>query len=147
MKKIILTEADRKAIITEKEKSIIESFAKTFNKIKRIDENELSEYGDEDYETQSRMQKYGVNPEIEPEDLNGLNKFKVEVIGKELEKDGGYKHRWVYNVEANTPEEAEEKAADEFYEGWSNSDISLFSVKVIDNPTDNDTVQNLGIKL
>jgi hypothetical protein len=43
MKKIILTEADRKAIITEKEKSIIESFAKTFNKIKRIDENELSE--------------------------------------------------------------------------------------------------------
>jgi hypothetical protein len=43
MKKIILTEADRYKIISEKEKAIIESFAKTFNKIKRIDENMLDE--------------------------------------------------------------------------------------------------------
>ena len=42
-KKEFLTEAKRKAIILEKEKAIIESFAKTFNKIKRIDENEISE--------------------------------------------------------------------------------------------------------
>lgn len=69
-KKEFLTEAKRKAIISEKEKAIIESFAKTFNKIKRIDENELNEYGDEDYETQSRMQQHGTNPEIEPDDLN-----------------------------------------------------------------------------
>ena len=41
-KKEFLTEAKRKAIIAEKEKAIIESFAKTFNKIKRIDENEIS---------------------------------------------------------------------------------------------------------
>lgn len=40
-KKEFLTEAKRKAIISEKEKAIIESFAKTFNKIKRIDENEV----------------------------------------------------------------------------------------------------------
>lgn len=42
-KKEFLTEAKRKAIISDKEKAIIESFAKTFNKIKRIDENEISE--------------------------------------------------------------------------------------------------------
>ena len=43
MKRIqFLTESKRKAIISEKEKIIIESFAKVFNKIKRIDENELT---------------------------------------------------------------------------------------------------------
>ena len=51
MKKIILTESDRKKIISEKEKAIVESFAKTFNKIKRLDENEIrsftNEYADE----------------------------------------------------------------------------------------------------
>lgn len=42
-KKEFLTEAKRKAIIADKEKAIIESFAKTFNKIKRIDENVINE--------------------------------------------------------------------------------------------------------
>ena len=42
MRKIILTEADKKKIVSEKEKAIIESFANTFNKIKRIDENEIT---------------------------------------------------------------------------------------------------------
>ena len=42
-KKEFLTEAKRKAIIADKEKAIIESFAKTFNKIKRIDENEIND--------------------------------------------------------------------------------------------------------
>jgi hypothetical protein len=41
-KKEFLTEAKRKAIIADKEKAILESFAKTFNKIKRIDENEIN---------------------------------------------------------------------------------------------------------
>jgi len=40
-KKEFLTEAKRKAIIADKEKAIIESFSKTFNKIKRIDENDV----------------------------------------------------------------------------------------------------------
>ena len=43
MKKIILTEADKKQIIIDREKLIIENFSKTFNKIKRLDENELSQ--------------------------------------------------------------------------------------------------------
>ena len=42
-KKQFLTESDRKQIILNKEKAILESFAKTFNSIKRIDENELDE--------------------------------------------------------------------------------------------------------
>ena len=33
--------------LIDKEKSIIESFAKTFNKIKRIDENEINEFEEE----------------------------------------------------------------------------------------------------
>jgi hypothetical protein len=41
--KQFLTEAKRKSIIADKEKAILESFAKTFNKIKRIDENEINE--------------------------------------------------------------------------------------------------------
>jgi len=37
----ILTEGEKKQIIQDKEKLIINSFAKTFNKIKRINENEI----------------------------------------------------------------------------------------------------------
>jgi hypothetical protein len=43
MKKILLTESEKKAIITEREKAIISNFAKTFNSIKRIDENEVND--------------------------------------------------------------------------------------------------------
>ena len=46
MKKIILSESDKKKIISEKEKAIIENFAKTFNKIKRIDETRLDYFDD-----------------------------------------------------------------------------------------------------
>lgn len=41
MKKLILNESDKKVIISAREKAIMESFAKTFNSIKRIDENEV----------------------------------------------------------------------------------------------------------
>lgn len=43
MKKILLNESERKAAILDREKAIVENFAKTFNKIKRLDENEVSE--------------------------------------------------------------------------------------------------------
>ena len=49
MKKLILTESDIKQIISDKEKAIIESFAKTFNSIKRIDENQIKEYDNYNY--------------------------------------------------------------------------------------------------
>lgn len=59
MKKILLNESEKKAIIAKREKAILESFAKTFNKIKRIDENELdtSEIG-----IQHRSAESGINP-------------------------------------------------------------------------------------
>ena len=38
MKKILLNESEKKAIISEREIAIIESFAKNYNKIKRLDE-------------------------------------------------------------------------------------------------------------
>jgi hypothetical protein len=43
MKKIFLTESERKALIIEREKAIINNFAKIFNSIKRIDENKINE--------------------------------------------------------------------------------------------------------
>ena len=42
MKKILLNESEKKTIISERERLIIESFSKTFNSIKRVDENEVS---------------------------------------------------------------------------------------------------------
>jgi hypothetical protein len=231
-KKEFLTEAKRKAIISEKEKAIIESFTKTFNKIKRIDENEINEnintlanilqnkgsldhlknndrirlklidgeflkknpewkdkslnflfydarshmvgveligtgksgnaYPEElvidleqtninEFEEEnpvySRMQQHNMNYEKDYLNLEDENTYKVEVIGKEDEKDGGSKHRWVYEITANSEEEAEAKAADKFNENWKLSDIYLFSAKVISNPTDNDVVQGRGVKL
>ena len=47
-KKQFLTEAKRKEIIADKEKVIIESFAKMFNRIKRIDENEINRIDEND---------------------------------------------------------------------------------------------------
>jgi hypothetical protein len=41
MKKMLLSESDKKAIISQREKIIMENFVKTFNKIKRVDENEM----------------------------------------------------------------------------------------------------------
>ena len=49
MKKLILNESDKKQIISDKEKAIVESFAKTFNSIKRIDENQIKEYDNYNY--------------------------------------------------------------------------------------------------
>jgi hypothetical protein len=78
-KKEFLTEAKRKAIISDKEKAIIESFAKTFNKIKRIDENELDmgEIG-----RQHRSVEYGIDP-YQPElsDLGQLTPDQEQMKG------------------------------------------------------------------
>lgn len=78
MKKILLNESEKKAIIIKREKAIIESFSKTFSSIKRVDEN----YG-EDYELASRGVEYGINPEIEPElsDLGRLTPDQEEMKG------------------------------------------------------------------
>lgn len=43
MKKIIPNEKQKSELLLSKEKAIVESFAKTFNKIKRLDESEVKE--------------------------------------------------------------------------------------------------------
>jgi len=58
MKKVIITEKERQNIISQKEKAIMESFASTYNKIKRLDEaEEVSEiFGWSEKEKQARIQ-------------------------------------------------------------------------------------------
>jgi hypothetical protein len=65
-KKEFLTETKRKVMLSEKEKLIVETFAKNFNKIKRIDEND---FGGDDYEQASRGVEYGVNQYSDRESL------------------------------------------------------------------------------
>ena len=73
-KKKFLTENDRKNKLLEKEKAIIESFSRIFNKIKRIDETQDGE----DYEKISREVEYGVNPYQENQEIeNDLIEFDV----------------------------------------------------------------------
>lgn len=66
MKKILLTESEKKAIILEREQAIVKSFAKTFNTIKRIDENELTE-------ERPISARYGADPT--PEQSASIDKF------------------------------------------------------------------------
>ena len=76
-KKQFLTEAKRKEIIADKEKVIIESFAKMFNRIKRIDENEINRIDEnkDDYEITTDNEIEGrpcvdFNPtELHPNDI------------------------------------------------------------------------------
>lgn len=102
---------------------------------------------EEENSVYSRMQQNDMNYEKEYLNSEDENTYKVEVIGKEAEKDGGRKHRWVYEIEANNPEEAEANAADKFNENWKLSDIYLFSVKTISNPSDDDAVQGMGVRI
>jgi hypothetical protein len=95
-KKKFLTESDRKKIISDKEKAILESFAKTFNKIKRVDENEVNKTftGGEDYEKIGREVEYGINPyegesNVSFEPMNNDEKkmlsYVSKYVGSELE--------------------------------------------------------------
>ncbi len=89
MKKILLTESEKKAIISEREKAIIANFVKTFNSIKRIDENDI-----EDFEAASRGIEYGINPyQDKPEmglgeltqDQETMKKYISRYVDSELE--------------------------------------------------------------
>ena len=107
-KKIILTESERKTIIANKEKAIIESFAKTFNKIKRIDENELNQVGGEHVgdgqindkeihsaavtgfkELKNNVGEYSKSVEnVSPEQVEKLKNFLEQKTGKSFESIG-----------------------------------------------------------
>lgn len=73
MKKILLNESEKKAIISEREQAIIKNFAKTFNTIKRVDENELKE-------ERPISARYGEDPT--PEQSAGIDKFVKDFLDK-----------------------------------------------------------------
>ena len=73
MKKILLNKSEKKALINEREKAIVESFSKTFNSIKRIDENELKE-------ERPISARYGEDPT--PEQSAGIDKFVKDFLDK-----------------------------------------------------------------
>ena len=73
----ILTESQRRQIIDDKQKAIVESFASTFNRIKRIDESEIVEDANTDLELKSVAKKifkifknHGLKPEYKTGDSN-----------------------------------------------------------------------------
>jgi hypothetical protein len=76
-KKEFLTEAKRKAIISDKEKAIIESFVKTFNKIKRLDENEISQFKVGDIVMWNQTFKMGKDYSV----MYGAKAVVIKVIG------------------------------------------------------------------
>jgi hypothetical protein len=83
--KLFLTEADRKQILVNKEKIILENFAKTFNKIKRVDENELNEMGGPYSFTKIDI-KYD-NPNLTTDDRINLCVSEVREKVNEIVKD------------------------------------------------------------
>jgi hypothetical protein len=80
-KKIFLTEAEKKSIILEREKAIVESFAKTFNKIKRVDENEINQ--ETSLEKTGEIVANKIQQVLSPEEINFLKQAYTKG-GKEL---------------------------------------------------------------
>ena len=148
MKKIFLNETEKQRIISEKEKAIMESFAKTYNKIKRVDESDLTSSLEKGIMSglKSSVKEMGgeVLADLNPENSNN---YRVEVIGALPYKDGGYKYRWVYGILAYSPEEAEIKAEKEFKKMHKYDDISFFSAKTIENPTEDDMTFKPGERI
>ncbi len=102
MKKILLTESEKKAIILEREQAIVKSFAKTFNTIKRIDENELTE-------ERPISARYGADPT--PEQSAGIDKFVKGFLDKKYYVT--YYNRFdqeMHSEEAESFEEAQQRA-------------------------------------
>jgi len=98
-KKEFLTEAKRKAIISDKEKAIIESFAKIFNKIKRIDENQINEM--EKFDATAYQEKNNFNPTQRGDKYN----VQYEIFYCNGSTCGN--HMWkTVDVYANSEEEA-----------------------------------------
>ena len=54
--------------------------------------------------------------------------YEMVLIAKELEKDGGYKHKFRYLVSAKDINEAKNIVTEQWYEEMSNSDLSLVNI-------------------
>jgi len=87
MKKIILNEVDKKQILLAKEKTIVENFAKTFNSIKRVDEETIK--------PKDISKKFIIYPNfkgVDPSPIIGQNKIinVADALGNEPNKDYKY---------------------------------------------------------
>jgi hypothetical protein len=80
-KKIFLSESERKALIIEREKAIINNFAKIFNSIKRIDENEVSQ--EKSLEKTVEIVADKIQQNLSPEEINFLKQAYTKG-GKEM---------------------------------------------------------------
>lgn len=92
----ILTESEKKQILLEREQAIINSFAKTFNSIKRLDENEMNPH-----DIESRSVETGINPYSQED--NGDIGNSLEDYARIMNKTADYP--WTRN--AGNKEEAE----------------------------------------
>tara|TARA_R110000782_G_scaffold21299_1_gene57299 strand:- start:3790 stop:4344 length:555 start_codon:yes stop_codon:yes gene_type:complete len=107
MKKLILTESEKKAIISQREKAIMENFTKTFNSIKRIDENEVNEldlgsYANAMDKTDSfPMKKFNSSDKDNPRD-QGNREGRVNDLANERFKSEFMKKYPIDGVSINT---------------------------------------------
>jgi hypothetical protein len=85
MKKKFLTRQEKQTIKDKRTNTIIESFAKTFNKIKRVNEDELKEWGGDS--------EFGYGGEFDNTELQGQEDFYDNMNQNE-------------GVDFNNPEEA-----------------------------------------
>ena len=79
--------------------------------------------------------KKSVVPIVESVDENaGKNLYKIKVVLKELDKDGGYKHDYFYDIYADSETEALEKIRKQYKddEDFKFTELSYFSDEVIE---------------
>ena len=106
MKKILLNESERKAVILDREKAIVENFAKIFNKIKRIDEisNEENDISSEINEISPNLFKSAIDVSKERGTDNRTRKLGSLFFNKFIGGDllGGK----IKNITVNAPQQA-----------------------------------------
>lgn len=79
--------------------------------------------------------KKSVVPIVESIDENaGKNLYKIKVVLKELDKDGGYKHDYFYDIYADSETEALEKIRKQYKddEDFKFTELSYFSDEVVE---------------
>jgi hypothetical protein len=105
MKKIFLNESEKQKYFAEKEKMILESFAKTYNKIKRVDENEINQVIPQDIFSLEKFEPYELEivETPEPKEIIVVN-FTLVVQSDSIEVKGanGMETK-CYQLEFNIP--------------------------------------------
>lgn len=130
MKKIILNESQKRAVILEREKAIVENFAKTFNKIKRIDENELDG-------NMNNIEKQAFDFANSPEMGNLVNQILSKANPEDIQQlqnvVGGVNEGGVYENDFSSFLDIAHKAQSVLTEDSQVSDLETMVGKVLQN--------------